>query len=128
MDILKLVLIVIVSAIIIVYLQSVNKEFAMIATIFAGGLVLISVFDIIAQVFNFYQYIASIGGICDDYVSISAKVTLICYIIEFAAGIVEDFGLKSLADKLIVAGKIIIALMAVPIVTSLMQLIESLVT
>ena len=42
MDILKLVLIVIVSAIIIIYLQSVNKEFAMIATIFAGGLVLIS--------------------------------------------------------------------------------------
>ena len=128
MDILKLVLIVIVSAIIIVYLQSVNKEFAMIATIFAGGLVLISVFDIIAQVFNFYHYIASIGGISDDYVRIIAKVTLICYIIEFAAGIVEDFGLKSLADKLIVAGKIIIALMAVPIVTSLMQLIESLVT
>ena len=128
MDIIKLILIVIVSAIIIVYLQSVNKEFAMIATIFAGGFILISVFDLIAEVFNLYQHLASIGGISDDYIKIIAKVTLICYVVEFASGIIEDFGLKSLADKLIIAGKVIIALMAVPIITSLMQLIENLVS
>ena len=77
MDILKLILIVIVSAIIIVYLQSVNKEIAMIATIFAGGLVLISIVDIIAEIFNLYQNIASLGGISDDYIKIIAIVSFI---------------------------------------------------
>lgn len=127
MDILKLILIVIVSAIIIVYLQSVNKEIAMIATIFAGGLVLISIVDIIAEIFNLYQYIASLGGISDDYIKIIAKVTLICYVVEFGAGIIEDFGLKSLADKLIVAGKVVITIMAIPVITSLIRVIENLI-
>lgn len=45
------------------------------------------------------------------------------YLVEFSAGIVEDFGSKSIADKLVLAGKIIIFTVSIPIIQSLITLI-----
>ena len=51
------------------------------------------------------------------------KIVAIGYLVEFAAGILEDFGSKSLADKLVFAGKVVIFTMSVPILRSLVELI-----
>ena len=45
------------------------------------------------------------------------------YLVEFSAGVIEDFGSKSIADKLILAGKVIIFAVSVPIIRSMVTLI-----
>ncbi len=127
MDIAKIIVMGLLFAIIIIYLQSVNREIALVATIVAGIIILMAIVDLLYSVFDLYKQIALLGGISGDVLELIIKITLICYIVEFAVGIIEDFGLKSLADKVSVAGKLIVVIMATPVITSLINLIGSLI-
>ena len=53
------------------------------------------------------------------------KIVAIGWLVEFAAGIVEDFGSKSIADKLVFAGKVVIFSVSLPIVRTMVSLIGS---
>ena len=127
MDAIKIVVIGLIFAVIIVYLQSVNKELALLATIVAGIVILMSVVNLLCELFGIYENIANVGGIDGNLLKLIIKITIVCYIVEFAVGIIEDFGLKSLADKVSLAGKIIVVLLATPVINSLIGLIKNLV-
>lgn len=127
MDIVKIVVIALVFAVIIIYLQSINREIALVAAIVAGTIIIISVLDLLSQVFSFYQEIASLGEIGSDILKLIIKITLICYIVEFAVGVIEDFGLKSLADKVTLSGKLIIIVLVAPVIISLIKVIKNLI-
>ncbi len=127
MDIAKIIVMGLLFAIIIIYLQSVNREIALVATIVAGIIILMAIVDLLYSVFDLYKQIAVLGGVSGEVLKLIIKITLICYIVEFAVGIIEDFGLKSLADKVSVAGKLIVIIMATPVITSLINLIENLI-
>ena len=51
------------------------------------------------------------------------KIISIGYIADFSAGIVEDTGQKALAEKIILGGKLIIMVLALPIITLLFDTI-----
>lgn len=127
MDIAKIVVVGLLFAVIIVYLQSINKEIALLATIVGGIVILISIINSLYQIFNLYSELANKSGISHDIIKLIIKIILICYLIEFATGIIEDFGLKSLADKVALAGKLIILMMSAPIIISLLDLIKNLI-
>ncbi len=127
MDIVKIVVIALVFAVIIIYLQSVNREIALVAAIVAGTIILMSVLDLLGEVFSLYQEIAALGEIGNDVLKLIIKITLICYIVEFAVGVIEDFGLKSLADKVTLAGKLIVIVLATPAIISLIKAIKDLI-
>ena len=127
MDAIKIVVIGLIFAVIIVYLQSVNKELALLATIVAGIVILMSVVNLLYELFGIYENIANVGGIDGNLLKLIIKITIVCYIVEFAVGIIEDFGLKSLADKVSLAGKIIVVLLATPVINSIIGLIKNLV-
>lgn len=124
--IVKLALVTVILAIIIIYLKSVNPELAMLAAICAGAILIMAALDMLNEVFALYERIASVSGISDTSLKIVIKVTVISYIVEFSAGIVEEFGMKSLADKLVFIGKIIIILLAVPVLEAMINVIEGL--
>ena len=113
----------IISAILILYLNSINKELALIATISAGILITFMLFDYVEEIFGFFDKLISLTSIDKSVFKIIIKITLIGYIVEFSASIVEDFGLKSLADKLVFVGKIIIISLSLPIIYSFINLI-----
>lgn len=112
-----------ISAVLIVYLKSVNSELALLATVGACIIVLFYAFSYLGQVVEFFDKIADLTGIDNEFYKIIFKITAIGYLVEFAAGVVEDFGLKSLADKLIFSGKIIILSVSMPIIYAVFNLL-----
>ena len=50
----------------------------------------------------------------------------ISYLVEFSASTIEDFGIKSIADKVVFAGKIVILTISAPIIETLISTILSL--
>ena len=50
------------------------------------------------------------------------KIVGVGYLTEFGAGILQDFGSNAVADKVVLGGKIIIILLAVPVLECLLQL------
>lgn len=123
----KLVAVVIVCGIIIIYLKSINSDLVPLALLGSGIIVLSYAFSYIYQTFSFLSEIVAFTGITSEYYSIIFKITAIGYLIEFGAGTVEDLGLKSLADKLVFAGKALILVVSLPIIYAVFNLLSGLV-
>ena len=118
----KLIAVAIVCALIIVYLRSINSEFALIATVGASIIIISFALDYVVQTFEFINQLVEYSGIDKDLYFIIFKITAIAYLVEFGAGTIRDFGLNSLADKLVFVGKIIILSMSLPIIYAVFNL------
>lgn len=123
----KIVAICIVLGVLIVYLRSINPEIAMLASVCAGTLILIEAFTYLTETFTFINALIEQTKIDADLFKIIFKAVGIGYLIEFGAGILEDFGLKSLADKLILLGKIIILSISLPLLYAIFNIISDLI-
>ena len=119
----KLVILVIIFAIIIVYLKSVNSEFALLVSVGAGIVLTYLTLDYIVNAFEFFNMLIEYSKIDSQLLLIIFKITCIGYLVEFGAGVVKDFGLQSLADKLVFVGKIIILSISMPIIYAVFNLI-----
>ena len=123
----KIVAIAIVCALIIIYLKSINSELTMIATIGSGIILIYISIEYLAQAVDAINTLINISGIDKGLYSIIFKITAIGYLTEFGANIITDFGMKSLADKLIFVGKIIIFNLSLPIIYSVINLLVGIV-
>ncbi|MDY6367939.1 MAG: SpoIIIAC/SpoIIIAD family protein [Clostridia bacterium] len=120
----KIIGIAIIGAIIITYLKTVNSELTVPALVCVGVIVLGFSVRYLSDTVNFFIELKSLTGIDNEILVIIVKITSIGYLTEFAAGTIEDMGLKGLADKLIFVGKIIILSVSIPILYSVVNVIK----
>lgn len=119
----KVISIVLICALLVVYLKSINSEMYFIALLGAGIIVLSISFEYFSQLFNFFNYLVDFTGIDKDFYLIIFKTVAIGYLVEFGAGTVTDMGLKSLADKLVFVGKLAIFSISLPILYAIFNLL-----
>ena len=62
-----------------------------------------------------------------EYFPVILKVLIIAYATEFTSALCEDAGEKSIGTKVELAGKIAIFFAAIPVFTSLLNLLDSLI-
>ncbi len=123
--VIKLSIIALVFAIVIVYMKSINGEISLVLTISASIIFLIIAVEMIGDTFSFFSNLAKISKIDENVIKIIIKIVLICYLSEFSIGIIEDFGIKSLADKLSLVSKLIVMAVAMPVLENLIEVIKS---
>ena len=124
---LKIVILAILCGIIIIYLKAIKSEIFTLAIIASGIILVYYGLNYISNTFLLVSQLIDKIGTDNQLYSIVFKVSAIGYIIEFGAGTIEDMGLKSLADKLVFAGKAFIVSMALPIIYSILNLLNSLI-
>lgn len=122
----KIIVIALIAAIIIMYLRSVNSEFSLLATIASGIILIFCALDYLANTFGVINQLVTLTGIDSELYLIVFKVSSIGYLVEFSADTVSDFGLKSLADKLVFVGKLIIFSISLPIIYAIINLLVGL--
>ncbi|MBO4262288.1 MAG: hypothetical protein J5903_00700 [Clostridia bacterium] len=121
MEIYKVVAIGIVAAILIVYLKSVNSELAMPATVLAGIVLLIAALSYVAEFVSFFSSLNDTAGLDSSVFRLVIKIIAISYLVEFSASVIDDFGLKSISDKVVFCGKLLILTMSAPIIRRLIE-------
>ncbi|MBR4745716.1 MAG: hypothetical protein IK070_03320 [Clostridia bacterium] len=127
MEVLKLVAIGVVISVIAILLKSVRPELSVMVTIAGSILMLLFIINYFTEIFNTFHQIISKSGIDSNIFWIVIKIIGVGYLVEFGANICADSGNNGIADKIVLGGKIIIFLMAMPIVTSLFNIILELV-
>lgn len=124
-EIVKIVGVGLVTAVAALLLRSAKPELSFAVTLAGCVIILLFSVDLISETFGIFQEIGEATGIDRSLIKIVVKIIAIGYLVEFAAGIVEDFGSKSVADKLVLAGKVVIFSVSVPIIRSMISLIAS---
>ena len=113
MEIFKIAAVGIVSAVLIVYLKSIGSELALPATVCAGIVVLYMTVTYVSAFVSYFRQLGEASGIDRSVFGIVIKILAISYLVQFATSTVEDFGLKSIADKIVFSGKILILTMVI---------------
>lgn len=127
MEVVKIVGIAIFAVIMIIILKSYRPEMALILSIVTGiGIMLYAIYKM-APVVNVLNDLVNKSGINTKFLMIIIKVIGIAYIVEFGKNICVDAGQTSIATKLEMAGKVIIVVLTIPLISSLVNVLTGLV-
>ena len=122
----KILAIALLTVIATVIVKPVRSDFALVIALTGGILVLMLVLGYVGQVFSVISDIVSLSGVSSSLYTLLLKIVGVGYLVEFTAGICSDTGNSSLGDKVLLGGKAIILVMALPIVTNILQIIMEL--
>ncbi len=123
MDIAKIVAVVVVAVFAVMILRQHNPEMSVLVGIGSGILVFILVLDEMFEVVYAFYNLAEMTGINSGLFSVIIKIVGIGYLSEFGNSICVDANAKNLGDKLLLAGKVLILVTALPIVMNLIETI-----
>ncbi len=126
MELYKIIAIGLICALVIVYLKSTNSNLAMPLTVCSGVILLTMTTSYLVDFLKIFNTLASNSYLDGNVVKLAIKILAISYLVEFSASTIEDFGLKSIADKVVFAGKIVILTISSPIIETLISTIISL--
>ncbi|MCG8512881.1 MAG: stage III sporulation protein AD [Halanaerobiales bacterium] len=115
------------ASIFIILIRQQRPELAFLLSLVTGLIILNLILDQIGIVVNLLQQIAEKARIDLIYFNTIIKIIGIAYIGEFGAEITRDSGETALASKIELAAKIIIMILAIPIMISLIETIIELI-
>ncbi len=121
MEVYKIVAVGLVCAVIVVWLKSVGSEYALLAAIASSVLLLTMTLSYVIRFVGFFNRLSETTGVSSEVVVLVLKILGISYLIEFSSSLIEDFGLKSLSEKVVFAGKIVILTLSVPVMESVVS-------
>ena len=127
MIVLKIVGFGILASLMVVILKENSKEVSIVLVIASSIVLLLASINYLTPIVSMVENIVSKTSIDSSYIIVILKVTGIAYLIEFGKDICIDAGQNSIANKMEIAGKIIIASLSVPVITSVFEVVEKLI-
>jgi len=123
MEIIQIVGIGIIAAVLAVLLKQQKPELAIHISIAAGVIIFLLMLGKLISVIQILQEMSQKVQMDFAYLSTVLKIIGIAYIAEFGSQVCKDAGEGAIASKIEFGGKIIIMVMAVPIIIALLDLI-----
>lgn len=124
-EIIKIVGIGIIALITTIIIKQYRPEFAIYISIIAGILIIWLIFDKLGEVINLIKSMADKTSLNYSFLSILLKITGIAILTEFAVSICKDSGEGTIANKIELGSKVIIISMSIPIISSLLEIMLS---
>ena len=126
-EIFKLIGVAFITSVSALLLRMTKPELSFVITV--GGIIVMLLFlvDMLQDTLAVFSAIADITGIENGLLKTLLKIVGVGYITEFGAGILQDFGSSSIADKIILAGKVMIFIVSMPIISNLFNLVLELI-
>jgi len=123
MDIVQIVLIGIVATLLYIILKDIHPSFAFFIILVTSIFILFIVIKQVSVIIQLLQSLGNKAAVNAFYVETILKIIGIAYITELGANVTKDAGLTSVAAKIELAGKIFILLLAIPIITAVVEVI-----
>lgn len=123
MEIFKIVGLGIVSTVLIVIVKEIKSEFAIYISLITGVIIFSMIIGELSYVIETLNLLARRANLEFTYFSTILRIIGMAYVVEFGAQISRDAGEDSIAMKIELGGKILIMVLAIPILLALMDLI-----
>ncbi|AUS08528.1 stage III sporulation protein AD [Laceyella sacchari] len=121
MEIIQVVGLGLIATFLILIIKEQKPIFAFLLAAFVGVIIFISIAGKIAEVLGVLQSLAHQARVNDLFLETILKIIGIAYIAEFGAQVTRDAGQGAIASKIELAGKVLIMVMAIPIITVIIE-------
>jgi stage III sporulation protein AD len=126
MEIVQILTVGVLGAVLALTVKKQNPETALTITIACSVLIFFMVLPLLRESI---ALLARIGGMLDGgmpYVALAVKVIGVAYMAELGASICADAGESAIAAKIDLAGRLIVLVLAVPVIIDIVQLLAGL--
>lgn len=127
MEILQIAGIAVSSMIIVSLVRVIKPEFAIYIVIATVIVILILCVTQLTAVFQFLKSVYNDMTYGKEFFPIIIKVLVVAYLADFTAQLCNDAGEKAIGNKVELAGKIIIFYLSLPILVSILELVNSMI-
>ena len=121
--ILKIVGIGLVTCVATLIIKPIRSDFSIFIGLAGGLIIIFLIVNYLTGIFGTIKGIVDFTGLSSNLYSLLMKIIAIGYLIEFTTGICNETGNSSLGDKVLLGGKIVILIMALPIITNILEII-----
>ncbi|MDA8442545.1 MAG: stage III sporulation protein AD [Peptococcaceae bacterium] len=121
MDVLQIVGFALVATILIVVVKNQRPEIALQISVVAGIVIFLMVVSKIKAIIDVLNDLANHAGVNSYYLTIILKIVGVAYIAEFGAQVCRDAGEGAIATKVEFAGKIMVLVLALPIIVAILE-------
>ncbi|MNI24916.1 Stage III sporulation protein AC/AD protein family protein [compost metagenome] len=126
MEIIQIVGLGLIVTILSLIIKEQKPMFAFLLATFTGVLIFLFLIGKISSVIRVLEDLAQKTSINMVFLKTILKIIGVAYIAEFGAQIVRDAGQESIASKIELSGKILIMVMAIPIITVIIETVVKL--
>ena len=124
--ILKIVSIGLITCLATLIIRPIRNDFAILIGIAGGMMIIFLIVNYFTGILSYLKEIIGYTGLNANLYTLLLKIIGIGYLIEFTAGICNETGNSSLGDKVLLGGKLVIMVMAMPIITNILTIIMGL--
>jgi stage III sporulation protein AD len=125
MELIKIIGVGLITSIAILVVKQVKPEIAIVITITGSLVMLLMLVEMLSAITSVFDILVNKTGIDKELFTSILKIIGIGYITEFSSNICIDSGNTTISDKILLAGKIAILVLALPIITALVDIIVS---
>ena len=125
MDIIKIIGVGLISLIIIIIIRQYKPEFTLYVSLLAGAIILIFVMDKLTEIIDLLEALSNKTAGNNEFLKLLIKITGIAFLTEFAVSICKDAGESAIAGKIDMGGKICMIAISIPVISSLLNTISS---
>ncbi len=123
-EMLKIIGVAFVTSITAILLKSTKPELSFAVTVTGILVILLFLLDALKGTLLVFTTLMQTTGIDNGLIRLLLKIVGVGYLTEFGAGIVQDFGCASVADKIVLGGKLTIVALSLPILSSLLTMVN----
>jgi len=123
MEIFKIVGIGLLTCVVATLIKQIRPEFYIVVILSGSVVILMMIVNELQVLFDYFLTIFGQTGLDYELFASILKILGVGYLTEFASGICVDSGNASIGDKIILAGKVLIVVLSLPIITSLLDII-----
>lgn len=113
----------IVVTIAIIVVRQTKPELAVLVGVAGSVVLFFYILDMLNQVFGVFEYILDSTSLDPELFVVLLKIVGIGYLTEFGANICSDSGNSAVASKILLAGKLAIFVLSIPIIKSLIEIL-----
>lgn len=125
-ELLKILAVALVTVFAHILIKQIKPEIAMLITIVGSVLIIVMAVNVLNSVISSFYKIFQQTGVESSLLTPLIKIVAIGYIAEFGANICADAGANSVADKILFSAKLIILVIALPIITTVIDMVVAL--
>ena len=126
MGIFQIVAVGILGAMLAITIKKQSPEIAVLITITASVLIFLMVLPMLTEAVQMVNHIGSLADGQAAYVGLAIRVIGVAYMAELGASVCNDAGETAIATKVDMAGRIIIMVMAMPIIMDILRVLTGL--
>ncbi|HHY94436.1 MAG TPA: stage III sporulation protein AD [Firmicutes bacterium] len=123
MEVIQVLGFALIATVLIMVLRQQRPEVAVLVSLAAATVILLFLADRIWQAITLLQDLARRAGVRDAYMLVLLKVMGMAYLAELGSQVCRDAGESAMASKVELAGKLAILILAIPVVTAVVNAI-----